>query len=149
MLGYRLGVDDYVGKPFTAAELGARVRRIIERTRAHGGSPANKALRGDLAQVALPSMLSLVEMERRTGVLTLLRDDEMATLYLREGAVVRIDLGARVGELTARERFFEVLGWTHGQFEFAAADVTNEDQVNLRTSYMLLEYARLRDEGAL
>ncbi len=147
LLGYRLGVDDYVGKPFTAAELGARVRRIIERTRAQGGAPANKALRGDLAQVALPSMLSLVEMERRTGVLTLVRDDEMATLYLRDGAVVRIDLAARHADKAPLERFFHVLDWTRGQFELAASDVATDDQVGFKTSYVLLEHARLRDEG--
>lgn len=149
LLGYRLGVDDYVGKPFTAAELGARVRRIVERTRAQGGAPANKALRGDLSQVALPSMLSLVEMERRTGVLTLVCDDELATLYLREGAVVRIDLNPRFADKSGIDRFFHVLSWTRGQFELAAVEVTSEDQLNLRTSYVLLEHARLRDEGSL
>jgi DNA-binding response OmpR family regulator len=149
LLGYRLGVDDYVGKPFTGAELGARVRRIIERTRAQGGAPANKALRGDLSQVALPSMLSLVEMERRTGVLTLVCDDELATLYLRDGAVVRIDLSARHAHKQGIDRFFHVLGWTRGQFELAASEVTADDQIELKTSYVLLEHARRRDEGTL
>jgi len=147
--GYRLGVDDYVGKPFTAAELGARVRRIVERTRAQGGAPANKALRGDLSQVALPSLLSLAEMERRTGVLTLIGGDELATLYLREGAVVHIDLSVRFAGKQGIDKFFHVLDWKAGQFELAASDVNQDDQLNLKTSYVLLEHARLRDEGKI
>jgi two-component system response regulator RegX3 len=42
VLGLELGADDYVTKPFSAAELLSRVRAILRRReldRAHGGSP--------------------------------------------------------------------------------------------------------------
>jgi len=149
LMGYRLGVDDYVSKPFTAAELGARVRRIIERARAMGGAPANQALRGDLSQVSLSSLLSLAEMERRTGVLTVLHGEERAVLQVREGSVVQITLDEARSHLSARDRFFYVLSWAVGTFELAASEVACEDDVCLKTSYVLLEHARLRDEGLL
>lgn len=149
LMGYRLGVDDYVSKPFTAAELGARVRRIIERARAQGGAPANQGLRGELAQVALASLLSLAEMERRTGVLTVVRGDEKAVLHVREGAVVKLDLGPSFASKTPLDRFFHVLSWSQGRFELAASEVDCVDELRLKSSYVLLEHARLRDEGLL
>jgi hypothetical protein len=145
--GYRLGVDDYLGKPFQGAELSARVERILARSRAHQGATGNQALRGDLSQVALTSVLSLAEMERRTGSLLLLRGEETITLYLRDGAVVRIDLAPEYEHKKGIDRFFHALDWTSGQFELSAADVPTEDELELPTSFVLLEHARRQDEG--
>ncbi len=146
--GYRLGVDDYLGKPFQGAELAARVERVLVRSRSHAGAAGNQALRGDLSQVALASVLSLAEMERRTGSLLLLRDDETINLLLREGAVVRIDLPPRYADKRGIERFFHALSWSQGQFELSAAEVSVQDEMELPTSFVLLEYARRQDEAA-
>lgn len=145
--GYRLGVDDYLGKPFQGAELAARVERVLARSRSHAGAVGNRALRGDLSQVALASVLSLAEMERRTGSLLLIRGDEAVTLLLRDGAVVKIDLPPAHANKTGIERFFYALSWTQGQFELSAAEVDVEDELNLPTSFVLLEHARRTDEG--
>ncbi|MEO8182398.1 MAG: response regulator [Deltaproteobacteria bacterium] len=145
--GYRLGVDDFLAKPFQGAELVARVERVLNRSRAQAGAGGNRALRGDLSQVALPSVLSLAEMERRTGSLLLVREDETITLLLREGAVVRIDLPARYADKKGIERFFHALSWTHGQFELSAIEVDARDELDLPISFVLLEHARRQDEG--
>jgi two-component system, OmpR family, response regulator len=146
--GYRLGVDDFVSKPFQGAELVARVERVLNRSRAQAGSGGNRALRGDLSQVALPSVLSLVEMERRTGNLLLVHGDETVTLLLKEGSVVRIDLPPRHAHKQGIDRFFHALNWKEGQFELSAAEVDVEDELQLPISYVLLEHARREDEGA-
>jgi len=145
--GYRLGVDDFLGKPFQGAELVARVERVLNRSRAQAGAGGNRALRGDLSQVALASVLSLAEMERRTGSLLLVHDDETITLLLREGAVVRIDLPARHAHKQGIERFFHALNWTQGQFELSAIEVDAPDELELPISFVLLEHARRQDEG--
>ncbi len=40
--GFKLGVDDYVTKPFSFAELGARAKAVIHRARASGIKPKNQ-----------------------------------------------------------------------------------------------------------
>src|SRR6187399_464826 len=70
--GFRLGADDYVTKPFRFEELDLRVAKILRRT--HGmvqeakdqlGSPG---LKGDLGQIGLSALLTLIELERKTGM---------------------------------------------------------------------------------
>jgi len=145
--GYRLGVDDFLSKPFQGAELVARVERVLNRSRAQAGAGGNGALRGDLSQVGLASVLSLAEMERRTGSLLLVREDETVTLLLREGAVVRIDLPDHHADKQGIERFFHALDWTQGQFELSAIEVDAEDELQLPISFVLLEHARRQDEA--
>lgn len=144
--GYELGVDDHVGKPFTPVELIARVERVLER--AHAAGDGSNDMRGDLAKIPVTSLLSFAELERRTGVLQLERDGERATLHLRDGAVMRIDLGSPHDRLQGLERMFHVLEWTDGRFELVSTSVLVEDVLNIPTSFALLEHARQRDESA-
>jgi two-component system OmpR family response regulator len=145
--GYQFGVDDYLAKPFSNVELIARVERVLERANASEQAAAG-GVRGDLAKVSLASLLSLAEMERRTGVLQLANRGENATLYLREGAVVRIDLAEPHDRLKGRERFFHVLDWSAGRFELIATDVVAEDVIKMQTRHALLEHAQRQDEAA-
>jgi hypothetical protein len=85
-------------------------------------------------------------MERRSGVLQLTRPNETATLHIRDGAVVRIELPAIHDDMDAMARFFHVLDWTSGRFELTATTVQAADVIDLRTSFVLLEHARHHDE---
>jgi two-component system, OmpR family, response regulator len=144
--GYQLGVDDYLGKPFDGVELTARVERVLERSHAAQEAQAH-GMHGDLSRVSLASLLSLADMERRSGVLQLLHEGERATLHLRDGAVVRIDLSEQFDGLKGAQRFFHVLDWQHGSFELVHIEVLANDTLQLPTSYVLLEHARISDEN--
>lgn len=144
--GFELGVDDYVQKPFTENELIARVERVLERARII--EDAANDMRGTLAKVSVISLLSFAELERRTGVLSLEREGERATVHLRDGAIMRIDLSAAHDKLAGLERVFHVLDWTAGQFELTTETAVVEDELNISTSFALLEHARRADERA-
>ncbi len=146
LLGYKLGVDDFIGKSFTEEELLLRVQRVLERSHTQHGAAKTKALHGDLTNISLGSLMSLLELEQRAGHLLVIHDEEIAHVFLREGAVVSIDLGKEHADLEPLERFFLILDWTEGQFELSSADVTGEDTIGLSTSYVLLEHARKKDE---
>ena len=51
MLSLRLGADDYVVKPYNPAEVVARVRAVLRRTRLLGGRGAGKLLRVGLLEI--------------------------------------------------------------------------------------------------
>jgi DNA-binding response OmpR family regulator len=149
--GFRLGADDYVAKPFRFEELDLRVTKTLRRTQAVmqetreqlGGS----GLRGDLSQVGLSSLLILVEMERKTGLLKVRAPDEgpSAQVLVRDGRIVHARLDDQDDPVDA-ECVYYLLTWTAGEFEFISCLVEGADRVNVSTTHLLMEGARLIDE---
>ena len=127
-------------------ELIARGERILER--AGLTVDVSNDMRGALAKIPVTSLLAFAELERRSGVLQLENDGERATLHLRDGAVMRVDLSGAHDDLAGIDRVFHVLDWADGQFELSGADVFAEDVINTPTSFALIEHARRQDEAA-
>lgn len=143
--GYQLGVDDYIPKPYRPEEILARVDRLMVRVRGARSAPPQKTLHGDLEQVALASVLSFLELERKTGVLTA-SGPGAARLFLREGRLLRVEVeGAPAGESPA-ERLGRVLDWTSGRFEFQGIDVSVPDEFGRSIAALLVEHSHRRDE---
>jgi uncharacterized protein (TIGR02266 family) len=144
---YKLGVDDFVSKASEEEELLVRVDRAVDRARRPGATlTQRKTLRGDLEQVSLASVLSFLEMEKKTGVL-LLVGRHTARVFIDSGRPLKVELdGSRT--LQDQHRLMSrVLDWTAGQFEFGAQDVACEDELRSSVTSILLEHARVRDES--
>lgn len=148
--GFRLGADDYVSKPFRFEELDLRVAKTLRRTQASiqdtreqlGGS----SLRGDLSQVGLSSLLVLIEMERKTGLLQLRAPGgPSGQILVRDGKVVHARLDDLEDPVDA-ECVYYMLTWGAGEFEFTACLVEGVDRVATSTTHLLMEGARLIDE---
>ncbi|HEU0034583.1 MAG TPA: response regulator [Kofleriaceae bacterium] len=149
--GFRLGADDYVTKPFRFEELDLRVAKTLRRTQTTlqeareqlGGT----GLRGDLSQVGLSSLLILIELERKTGLLQLRAPNgPSAQILVREGKVVHARLDDADDPVDA-ECVYYLLTWGAGEFEFIACLVEGVDRVNVSTTHLLMEAARLMDES--
>ncbi len=143
--GYQLGVDDYLGKPAVAAELVPRIRGLLLRVKARPGG--RDVLRGDLSQVSIASVLSFLEQERRSGHLLVIREGSLATLMVRSGRIIRAQVPKEAAQLPPLEGLFSVLSWDGGRFEFVQQLVEGADEIQLPTSAVLLEWARLHDEA--
>jgi len=139
---YRLGVRDFIQKPFTDDELCLRMRRLYRPGRS---TTAGVILRGSVGEISLAMLLSLLEFERKSGLLFVMRASEVARLFVAHGRVVKVEAGGPATE-PARARLLRVLDWKEGQFEFTACEVVGNDEVGLATQHVLLEHARVRDE---
>lgn len=137
---YRLGVRDFIHKPFTDEEVVIRLRRLALEPR----GADSVMLRGNLVEISVATLLSLMEFERKSGVLALLSDDHAARLFLAEGRVVKIE--GPDGERSALTRMMRILDWRDGNFEFSSCEVVGTDELGWPTSQLLLEHARVRDE---
>ena len=149
--GFRLGADDYVTKPFRFEELDLRVAKTLRRTaqtvQETRDSLAGSGLRGDLSQVGLSSLLILIEMERKTGLLQLRAPNgPSAQVLVREGKVVHARLDDQDEPIDA-ECVYYLLTWGAGEFEFIACVVEGVDRVSVSTTHLLMEGARLMDEA--
>ncbi len=161
LIGFTLGADGFLPKPLDPRSLEEQVTRSLKETeeasrtvrpRAEPGtdfsvSPAMTAFRGTLEQVGLPSLLTLLEMEGKTGMLVLLLEPESlkARLHLCRGRLVRARIDGRESPANA-ELVYELLARTKGKFDFRAVAVDSADEIRLPTPTLLLEAARRIDE---
>jgi len=132
-------------------------------TVARGAAPANAkgstppfptskpvGIHGTLEQLGLSSLLVILEMERKSGILRVEKQGSTARVFAREGRIIaaRID-----GEGVAKEHrkgaqaVYQLLTWTAGRFDFSVVDVDMEDEVQSTTTNLLMEGARLIDEA--
>jgi DNA-binding response OmpR family regulator/Tfp pilus assembly protein PilZ len=142
---YRLGVKDFIQRPFTDEEVCIRLRRLALSSRS---STERITLRGNLAEIGFGTLLSLLEFERKSGILAVLSDSEVARLFVAQGRIVKVESTAANPDSSSRDRLLAVLDWQQGNFEFSACEVVGADEVQMSTQFLLIEHARLRDESS-
>jgi hypothetical protein len=102
-------------------------------------------LRGRLEQFGLATVLTFLDLERRSGELLLLTPRGVGRVWLRRGRVVRARIeGSR---RTRKPALYELLAWSEGRFAFTQTDVIDvEDEIDAPTAMLLIEAARRSDE---
>jgi CheY-like chemotaxis protein len=176
--GLRLGADDYLPKPFRFEELDLRVASTLRKRRqpesgpvsgrpwppaavSSSGAPPGEAdgggmlsgVHGSLEQLSLGSLLSMIEMERKSGILVVQRGVETGRLVCRAGRVLAAELlsPGREGESRRPERgvavIYQLLAWHSGRFDFTAGEVHADDEIGTQITHLLMEGARRLDEA--
>jgi CheY-like chemotaxis protein len=144
--GYQLGVDDYLAKPYAPEELVLRIERLFQRNMQLSSDSGKKALRGDLEQVSLPTVLSMLELERKTGVIMLV-GPAVCRLFVKEGRPLAVEMEGEPEDTDPMQIITQIFGWTGGYFEFAPQDVSTRNTLNMSMQGLLMEAARLVDEA--
>jgi two-component system, OmpR family, response regulator len=152
-----VGADAYLSRPFRNDELVAQVGALIDmakrlrqkRDSFFSSPPSSRqspAFRGDIAQLSVSTLLSMLELERRTGRLKVRTVGASAEFELVAGTLVRARL---VGQAHAPvDALRQVLGWKVGRFWFRpGAGTTPAQSVRGSIGALLLEAMRLEDES--
>lgn len=155
--GLHVGADLYLTKPFRNEEVVAQVGALIEmanrireqRAALSEAPPSSReaAFRGDLALISLSTVLTLLELERRTGeVRVTTEDDRTARIELAEGTLVSACMNGEPSDPT--ELLRELLRWKSGKFVFKAELGQPKPELNRQSlGGLLLEAMRLEDES--
>lgn len=156
--GLNVGADLYLAKPFRNEEVVAQVAALIDmanrlrqkREAFSSDGPASSpgaAFTGDVAQMSVATVLTLLELERRSGRLKVRGEaGKVAVLELGDGKFAAGTLNDKAVNPT--ELLREVLRWKKGTFSFrgtlGASSDSGEQQ---KIGGLLLEAMRLEDES--
>jgi two-component system OmpR family response regulator len=105
------------------------------------------ALRGRLEQFGLATVLTFLDLERRSGQVLVITGEKRGTVWLRGGRVIsaRIEGSRRVN----RAAIYELLSWDRGHFAFTQEEPSSRaDEIGAPTMQLLMEAARRTDEAA-
>jgi hypothetical protein len=119
----------------------ARLRQISATPRQDAG------LRGRLEQFGLATVLSFLDLERRSGRLVIVARNKAGQVWLRGGQAI----SARVEgtRLVNREAIYELLSWDNGYFAFTQEDLPFAvDEIGAPTTLILMDAALRTDEAA-
>jgi CheY-like chemotaxis protein len=148
MRGLRLGAVDYVVKPLDLEELALRVTNALgygERLRESLHRTLSSGVAGNLVHLPLGTLLQVLALERRSGVLDVRVPDLNTRLLLRDGDIVAAR--ARDGEEPhGAECVYALLKAHDGRFLFTEAKVDAPRDIHKATMLLLLEGARRMDD---
>ena len=140
---FQQGAMDFVPKPFTALEVILRARRLARAYKKREGERV--ILRGTIDNLGLPTLLAMLEQDKKTGVLRLTRDEVVAWLGFADGRLMRV----RASDIRAdsRSTLMRVLGWNSGYFELSEGTSEGPPELEGSVTHLLLEHARIADES--
>jgi two-component system OmpR family response regulator len=155
--GLNVGADLYLTRPFHDEEVVAQVNALIlmanrlrhEREAFTSEGPVSStdaAFTGDIAQVSVATVLTLIELERRSGYLKVRSETgRTALLELNEGAIACAMLEDKEEPPTFVLR--EALRWEKGRFTFRSAEIAPSGALRQAIGGLLIEAMRLEDEA--
>jgi DNA-binding response OmpR family regulator len=156
--GLNVGADIYLTRPFRDEEVVAQVGALIEMANrlrkqreafsSEGpiSTAAGAAFQGDIAQMSVATVLTLLDLERRSGHLKVRSDTgKVGILELTEGALAGATLDGKAHDATALLR--EILRWKKGSFSFRGAVVTAPSGTRQTIGGLLIEAMRQEDES--
>ena len=156
--GFHVGADVYITKPFRVDEVVAQIEALVQmatrlRVRRDSmislppGSALPTAIEGDLSQMSIATVLTVLEMERRTGTFEVVSKKRRAYVDIIGGSVIEGTVGGT--KVSALAALRTMLGWNVGRFSFipgAHRDVPASPG-NKSLGAFLIEALRLEDEA--
>ena len=155
--GLNVGADIYLTRPFHDEEVVAQVGALIDmanRLRQQRESFSSEgpistavgaAFQGDIAQMSVATVLTLLDLERRSGHLKVRSEAKVGILELNEGALAAATLDGKPCEATALLR--EILRWKKGSFSFRGAVVAAASGTRQPIGGLLIDAMRQEDES--
>jgi len=156
--GLNVGADIYLTRPFHDEEVVAQVSALLDmanRLREQRDSftsdgpisSPGAAFTGDVAQMSVATVLTLLELERRSGHLKVRSDSgKIALLELQQGTLAGATMDELLAEPTSVLR--ETLRWKKGRFTFRSAEpMPASGGPRQAIGGLLIEAMRLEDEA--
>ena len=161
---FQAGCDVYLTKPFRVEEIAMQVQALVAMSVRFGGgrrdslassaepdaesvAPGGHAIEGNIAQMSIATVLTLLEMEHRTGVLSITTKGRKCSLEMVGGFACSGSIGgSKVSPLAVLR---QILCWKEGRFRFRPGTDTALPSNRRSIGALLIEAVRLDDESAM
>jgi hypothetical protein len=143
----RFGGNWDAPKPSSASS--ARMRAMKATGETTRVAPVPRGVHGTIEQLGLSTLLMMLEMEKKSGILVLDRPSEMVRVYVRNGRIVDAGVETTLVDPTlvqGVEAIYYALKWQDGQFDFTPGEVSHQDVIGQPMTSILMEGARRMDE---
>jgi CheY-like chemotaxis protein len=142
--GFRMGVEDYVCKPYEIKDLIHRIQRVIERAEKNRIFRTKAEFRGNLSQMVWTDIFQLIELNNKTGELLFLspEGERIGKTLFSNGRLVN----AKAGDFEGEEAFFALMTVKEGFFEFFSKTVHASPLINSSNTSILLQGSRMLEE---
>lgn len=137
----RAGADDVVVMPLDVDLLLLKVHRIAGLAAEADG---RGGLSGSLDDMRFTDVVQILCAGGRNMAIALTRDGREGHVFVQDGEVTH----AEVGDLVGAEAFYEIMRWPDGQFTTSRCAAPPERTIQVSAMSLLMEGARLVDEGA-
>lgn len=140
---YRLGIDDYVCKPFQMDDLVQRMQRALSHAQKIKSFQMKADFSGDLSQMAWTDMLQIMELNYKSGVLVLRKTSGAQTgkVLFKDGRLI----GAHAGPLKDEEAFFALMTTQKGSFEFSDKAIKVDPSITSSNTSLILKGSQMLD----
>ncbi len=159
---FQAGGDVYLTKPFRVEEIALQVQALVSMSaRIRRGAeyieivevepppdsvvPGGHAFEGNIADMSIATILTLLEMEHRSGIVKFSNESYRCSLELVGGYVTSGTVGGSIVAPLAVLR--EVLRWRQGRFRFRPVASNDAPMSRRSVGALLLEAVRLDDEA--
>lgn len=132
-----------------AASSSSRMRAMNSTGETTRVAPIPRGVHGSIEQLGLSTLLMMLEMEKKSGMLVLDRPQEMVRIYVRQGRIVDAGVETTLVDPTAvqgAEAIYYALKWQEGQFDFTPGEIQHNDVICQPMTSLLMEGARRVDE---
>lgn len=129
----RRGSLYYIEKPFEINEIRKVIIDLIYK---------KKGFQGRVVGLQLTDVIQMNCLGRLTTALTVTRDGEKGTIYLREGEIIHAECGDQKGT----EAFFYILSWPEGEFVSNVGVTPPLQTIYQSWEHLLIEAMRRNDE---
>ncbi len=130
------GAREFIEGPLAAEELAARVLQVVRQR-------ADKAVHGNLRDLALTSIVSVNCSEHNQAELVIRRQGRVGIIYFESGGIVHATVDDQEGE----QVIYELLSWEDGSFSLRQGVPPPKRTVEAGWTGLLLEGMRRIDDG--
>lgn len=139
----RLGVDDYISKPFDVNEVIVRLENILKEIELLNATPDKnfKGFAGKLNEMNLADILKTLEIGKKSAVVEMQQEFSEGLIYVKHGEVYDVILDS----LNPNEALSKLFLWSDGVFRVRMGEVERAKIVNIPTHELLYEGIIRRD----